>query len=98
MCTADLLPEYVEAWFNSPQGGSHVRARARTTSGTLYTIPVSVLATAPVPVPPVEDQVRLIAELRKGLAEARSALMEAKRLREMAEDNLISALTSPSSL
>lgn len=92
--TSDLLPEYVEAWFNSPPGGSHVRARARTTSGTLYTIPVSVLATAPVPVPPIEEQARLIAELRKGLAEARSVLVEAGQLREQAETDLISALTS----
>ncbi|RKN31202.1 hypothetical protein D7044_18370 [Micromonospora musae] len=92
--TADLLPEFVEAWFNSPPGGSHVRGRARTTSGTLYTIPVSVLATAPVPVPPVEDQTRLIAGLQEGLAEARSVLVEAGRLREQAETDLISALTS----
>lgn len=92
--TSGLLPEYVEAWFNSPPGGSHVRARARTTSGTLYTIPVSVLATAPVPCPPIEDQTRLIAELRKGLAEARSVLVEAGQLREQAETDLISALTS----
>jgi type I restriction enzyme S subunit len=91
--TADLLPAYVEAWFNSPPGGSHVRARARTTSGTLYTIPVSVLATAPVPAPPIEDQARLIAELREGLAEARSVLVEAGQLREQAETDLISALT-----
>ncbi|MFG3553373.1 hypothetical protein ACGGAQ_03190 [Micromonospora sp. NPDC047557] len=92
--TADLLPEYVEAWFNSPPGGSHVRARARTTSGTLYTIPVSVLATAPVPVPPLEDQTRLIAELQKGIAEARSVLVDAGRLRKQAETHLIAALTS----
>ncbi|KAB1116828.1 hypothetical protein F6X54_10105 [Micromonospora aurantiaca] len=90
--TSDLLPEYVEAWFNSPPGGSHVRARARTTSGTLYTIPVGVLATAPVPVPPIEEQARLLAELRKGLGEARSVLVEAGQLREQAETDLISAL------
>lgn len=92
--TTNLLPEYVEAWFNSPPGGSHVRARARTTSGTLYTIPVSVLATAPVPVPPVEDQARLMAELQEGVAEARSALVDAERMREQAEIHLVSALTS----
>lgn len=92
--TADLLPEFVEAWFNSPPGGSHVRTRARTTSGTLYTIPVSVLATAPVPVPPVEDQVRLIRELHEGIAEARSVLLDAGLLREEAESYVISALTS----
>ncbi|NJP96402.1 hypothetical protein HCN51_44410 [Nonomuraea sp. FMUSA5-5] len=92
--TTDLLPEYVEAWFNSPAGGSHVRARARTTSGTLYTIPVNVLADAPVPVPPVEDQGRLIAKLQEGLAEARSYLDDAEQLREQAETDLVAALTS----
>ncbi|MBQ1019832.1 restriction endonuclease subunit S [Micromonospora sp. D93] len=94
LVTSDLLPEYVEAWFNSPPGGSHVRARARTTSGTLYTIPVSVLATAPVPVPPIGDQARLIADLREGLAEAHAALIDAGRLRKQAETDLISALSS----
>ncbi|MGP3920448.1 hypothetical protein [Nonomuraea sp. 10N515B] len=92
--TTDLLPEYVEAWFNSPAGGSHVRARARTTSGTLYTIPVNVLADAPVPVPPVEEQNRLFAKLQQGLAEARSSLVDAERLREQAEADLIAALAS----
>jgi type I restriction enzyme S subunit len=96
LCTADLLPEYVEAWFNSPPGGSHVRARARTTSGTLYTIPVDILATAPVPVPPVPIQARLIAELRKGIAEARSLLADALHLREQAESNLLSELGTAS--
>ncbi|HET6479318.1 MAG TPA: restriction endonuclease subunit S [Actinoplanes sp.] len=92
--TADILPEFVEAWFNSPPGGSHVRNRARTTSGTLYTIPVSVLANAPVPVPPVADQARLIRELHEGIAKARSVLLDAGRLREEAESYVVSALTS----
>jgi type I restriction enzyme S subunit len=91
--TLDLMPEYVEAWFNSLPGGSHVRARARTTSGTLYTVPVGVFAAAPIPVPSVEDQMRLVGELRDGLAEARSVLAEAGRLREQAEVDLITALT-----
>ncbi|QUH01115.1 restriction endonuclease subunit S [Saccharopolyspora erythraea] len=90
----ELLPEYVEAWFNSPAGGSHVRAHARTTSGTLYTIPVNVLATAPVPVPPREEQIRLVEKLREDLSEARAVQHEAERLPERAERDLVSALTS----
>jgi hypothetical protein len=50
---------------------------------------------APVPVPPLVDQTRVLTELDERLLEARSVRADAEQLREQAEVNLVTPLISP---
>lgn len=62
-----LLPAFGEAWLNSSRGRRHLTRSAKTTSG-LNTISTSNVRTAPVPVPPREQQyefARRVAQVRR---------------------------------
>jgi type I restriction enzyme, S subunit len=57
---------YMEAWLNSVRGIDQVTALAATTSG-LYTLNISKISKVPVPVPPYDEQTRLLGLLMKGI-------------------------------
>jgi type I restriction enzyme S subunit len=63
----DLLPEWAEIVWNSPQGSAAIREVASSTSG-LYTLSVQKVARLRVPVPPVRIQRELASELNHGLS------------------------------
>lgn len=77
---ADVLPEFVEAWFNSGPGNEYIREQATTTSG-LYHIGAGKLGGAPVPIPDAPTQRDLIAALRGALAVAEAEARGARHLR-----------------
>lgn len=60
----ELVPEFVEAYWNSPQGRFRVFDVAHTTTG-LYTLSVSKIAKLPVPLAPEAEQIALIQILEK---------------------------------
>ena len=59
---ANLSSEFLNCFLNSPAGKDAVQAQSRTTSG-LRTLSVGRIQRIPVPVPPLPDQRRLVAEL-----------------------------------
>lgn len=59
---ARLLPEFLNWFLNSPAGQDAVQAQSRTTSG-LRTLSVGRIKQIEVPVPPLTEQRRLMAEL-----------------------------------
>jgi type I restriction enzyme S subunit len=66
--TADgVLPNYVESYWNSPDGSARVLKVASSTSG-LYTLSVSKIAVLPVPLPPFDEQKRIVAEVERHLS------------------------------
>jgi type I restriction enzyme S subunit len=77
---AEVLPAFVEAWFNSGPGNEYIREQATTTSG-LYHIGAGKLGGAPVPIPSVPTQHELIAALHRALAPADADARETRRLR-----------------
>lgn len=78
--SAEVLPAFVEAWFNSGPGNEYIREQATTTSG-LYHIGAGKLGGAPVPIPDASLQHALIAALHQTLAVADANAREAHRLR-----------------
>lgn len=76
----DVLPEFVEAWFNSDPGNAYIREQATTTSG-LYHIGCGKLGGAPVPVPARTTQERLLQGLRSVLSAAEAEAAAARALR-----------------
>jgi type I restriction enzyme S subunit len=76
----EVLPAFVEAWFNSGPGNEYIREQATTTSG-LYHIGAGKLGGAPVPIPDAPTQRELIAALDGALAVADADACEARRLR-----------------
>ena len=77
---SQVLPAFVEAWFNSGPGNEYIREQATTTSG-LYHIGAGKLGGAPVPIPDAPTQRELIAALDGALAVADADACEARRLR-----------------
>lgn len=82
-----LLGEYLALYWNSPQGSRKVRAEAQTTSG-LYTLSTSKVKRIPVPLPPTEEQSRIVAEVERRMSfidaaerEVAAQLDQAKLLR-----------------
>jgi type I restriction enzyme S subunit len=65
-----LLPQFLEAWLNSPHGIDKMAQLAATTSG-LYTLSVSKIAKIPVPVPPIDEQTEIVEQLGLATDEAR---------------------------
>jgi type I restriction enzyme S subunit len=57
-----VLPAWIELFWNSPEGAAQVVERAGSTSG-LYTLSAGKVGTIMVPVPTIEDQRRLVAEI-----------------------------------
>ena len=85
---ADIRPAYIAAYWNSPSGMAQVMKAASSTSG-LYTLSVGKVSSIRVPVPPVSEQDRILAEVDRRLSLADAAdravsagLAKAKRLRQ----------------
>jgi len=83
-----LTPQYVESYWNSPIGASEVSKLASSTSG-LYTLSVSKVSDLPVPLPPLAEQHRIVAEVQRHLSVIHQAeatvednLKRAERLRQ----------------
>ena len=83
-----LIPQYVESYWNSPIGASEVSKVASSTSG-LYTLSVSKVSDLPVPLPPLAEQHRIVAEVERRLSVVQQAegaveasLKRAGRLRQ----------------
>ena len=83
-----LLPQYVESYWNSPIGASEVSKVASSTSG-LYTLSVRKVSYLPVPLAPLAEQHRIVAEVERRLSVIQQAealvdasLTRAERLRQ----------------
>ena len=83
-----LMPQYVESYWNSPIGTSEVSKVASSTSG-LYTLSVSKVSDLPVPLAPLAEQHRIVAEVERRLSAIQQAessveanLTRAGRLRQ----------------
>ena len=81
-------PEWVMNWLMSPDGRDHVRNVASSTSG-LYTLSVGKVSALPIPLPPVSEQRRIIAEVDRRLSLLRETdiqvdanLQRAERMRQ----------------
>ncbi len=82
------VAEYVLYWLLSEGGREQITKVASSTSG-LYTLSLSKVSSLPVPLPPLEEQRRIVAEVERRLSVAREvetivekALARASRLRQ----------------
>lgn len=57
-----VLPEYAMIWFNTEAGRDHFFRAGKTTSG-LGTINSNVIRAAPIPLPPLTQQMKLVADI-----------------------------------
>ena len=83
-----LIPRYAESYWNSPVGASEVSKVASSTSG-LYTLSVSRISGLPIPLPPLAEQCRIVAEVERRLsviqqaeAAVEASLTRAERMRQ----------------
>jgi type I restriction enzyme S subunit len=83
-----IVPEYVQAYWNSPDGSRQVMNVASSTSG-LYTLSVSKVSRLQVPLPPTAEQRRIVTEVERRISviEAMDSAVEhglkrAERLRQ----------------
>jgi type I restriction enzyme S subunit len=67
-----VISEYCEAYWNSPNGASRVLEVASSTSG-LYTLSVSKVGRLPVPLPPLLEQRRIVAEVERHMSVIKAA-------------------------
>jgi type I restriction enzyme S subunit len=59
---SNIIPEYLDFYWNSPGGNQRVRDVAASTSG-LYTLSVGKVSRMPVPLPPFSEQERIVSEV-----------------------------------
>jgi type I restriction enzyme S subunit len=87
---AGVNPKFVLYWLMSPSGRSKLERLAASTSG-LHTLSLSKVAGLPIPIPPIEDQARIVDRIDATLARANQLEAEANRARAML-DRLESAI------
>lgn len=82
------LPKFLDIYWNSPGGTQRVFQVAASTSG-LYTLSVGKISSLPVPLPPLEEQHEIVAEVDQRLsivdeleAQVEANLKRASRLRQ----------------
>jgi type I restriction enzyme, S subunit len=82
------MPEYLNAYWNSPSGNENVMEKSASTSG-LYTLSTQKVSELPLPLPPIEEQRQIVKEVeaRESViahaeAEIKSGLLRAERLRQ----------------
>lgn len=63
-----ISPDYVDFYWNSPMGNQRVMDVAASTTG-LYTLSVSKISRLPVPLPPLDEQAQIVAEVEARLSE-----------------------------
>jgi len=80
--------KYVETYWNSPEGSRNVLNQASSTTG-LHTLSVSKVNRLPIPLPPLAEQKRIVAEVERRLsildkvaASVAADLKRAERLRQ----------------
>ena len=61
------ISRFVESYWNSPDGASRVLGVASSTSG-LYTLSARKVSDLPIPLPPVAEQRRIVAEVERRLS------------------------------
>ena len=83
-----VVSQFVETYWNSPDGSYRVLDVASSTSG-LYTLSVSKVSQLPLPLPPLAEQRRIVAEVERRLSVVQQAeaaveagLVRAERLRQ----------------
>ncbi len=62
-----ILHSFVELYWNSSEGAQNVLSVASSTSG-LYTLNVTKVGTMPIPLPPIDEQYRVVAEVERRLS------------------------------
>jgi type I restriction enzyme S subunit len=62
-----VLPNYVDFYWNSPEGNQRVMDVAASTTG-LYTLSVNKISRLPVPLPPLAEQAQIVAEVEEKLS------------------------------
>ena len=82
------MPEYLNAYWNSPTGNGKVMEKAASTSG-LYTLSVQKVSELPLPLPPLDEQNEVVEEVEAKLSviahsevQAAAACARASRLRQ----------------
>ncbi len=85
-------PEFLMEWFNTDVGRQHFFRNAKTTSG-LGTLNSTDIRTAPVPLPPtVEEQRKIVEQLREARRQAAKIRQEADRTRDNAWNEFQNAI------
>lgn len=92
--TSQLLPEFAMAWFNSDAGREHFFKSGKTTSG-LGTINSTVVKTAPVPLPSLDQQRHILDAVEDAALNVRTKRSEAAALRLSAWSSFESTLFEP---
>ena len=71
----EALPSFVQAYWNSPSGSAQVMAVSSSTSG-LYTLSAGKVGKIRLPIPSVEEQVKIVMEVERRLSVADEASAE----------------------
>ena len=85
----EIVPQYIEYYWNSPIGASEVSKVASSTSGLYTILSVSKVSDLTIPLPPLAEQRRIVAEVERRLsvvqqaeATVEASLARAERLRQ----------------